>query len=44
MISLLSFEVGLMGCSVNVVHFCKTFELVVNNILIRESMLCNFNK
>lgn len=43
MISLLSFEVGLMGCSVNV-HFCKTFELVVNNILIRESMLCNFNK
>lgn len=44
MILLLSFGVGLMGCSVNVMDFCKMFESVAHNILITESMLCNINK
>lgn len=32
------------GCSVNVMDFCKTFESVVHNIQITESMLRNINK
>lgn len=32
------------GCSVNVMDFRKTFESVVHNILVTESMLRNINK
>lgn len=33
-----------MGYSVNAMDFSKTFESVVHDILVMESMLCNTNK
>lgn len=38
------FEVWLMGCSANIMDFCKTFESVLHNIPVTESIPCNINK
>lgn len=44
MISLLSFEVWLTGCSGNVMDFCKTFQSVVHNIPMTELIPRNIDE